>query len=824
MHALHFPGGWCFHHMLPLVVKSRLHNRGVSARSQVCNEPPGVAREEPRGASASTGVYLLWRARHVVHRHPRVRRARLDARASALFCVCTCESHQKVCEEDVPLAWHAAASLACAGPVAILRRRLRRRRKHRHGRCDVSAATSVRRKGAREKQGAVRRDVPQVRGLEASTDGRGCVRRLCVKATVRADTGSVNFTSARSIEDPAGFWADIAEDFYWHKKWDEVGPDYNFDMDKGDVHISWFRGAKTNVCYNAVDRHVEAGRGNKTALIWEGNSPEESHTVTFSQLKDRVSKLANWLKANDIKKGDDVTMYLPMITELPESMLACARIGAVHSVVFAGFSAEALASRMIDCKTKILLTCSSVMRGKKKIVLKDIVDRALEICESKGFHVETVLVHPNERVDPRTETNMKKGRDRWWDEEVNPMSADCPVEWVDAEDPLFKLYTSGSTGTPKGVLHTTAGYMVGAATTFKYVFDYQPDDVYWCTADCGWITGHSYLTYGPLVHGATTLMFEGVPTYPDAGRCWEVIDKWGVTLFYTAPTAIRSLMGFGDEFVTKYSRKTLRVLGSVGEPINPTAWHWYHSVVGGGRCRIVDTWWQTETGAHMITPLPGAFDEKPGSASFPFFGVVPVIVDEKGNELEGECEGILLIKKPWPSIMRTVAGDHKRFEKTYFSAFKGYFFTSDGCRRDKDGYYWITGRVDDVINVSGHRIGTAEVESALVSHEGCVEAAVVGYDHPVKGQGIYAYVTLLDTHEPSDELKMALKNVVRSVIGPFATPDVIHWAPALPKTRSGKIMRRILRKIAGKKDHEIGDTSTLADPQVVDVLISLRGK
>jgi len=628
----------------------------------------------------------------------------------------------------------------------------------------------------------------------------------------------------RSVEDPAGFWADVADQFHWHKKWEPNHHAYNFDHRKGKVFVEWFKGGETNICYNAVDRHVAAGHGAQPALIFEGNDVDREKTMTYAELQEEVCRLANWLKANGVKKGDCVAIYMPMLLELPIAMLACARIGAVHSVVFGGFSADSLASRIVDCKARVLLTCSGVMRGTKAIELKKIADKACTMAKDQGFNVDTVLVYENDNAVPAADCPFVEGRDQWWQAETEKQPTKCDVEWVPAEHPLFLLYTSGSTGKPKGVLHSTGGYMVSAATTVKHVFNLQPGDVYWCTADCGWITGHSYLTYGPLINRAVNIVFEGVPTHPTPARCWEVVDKHQVKQFYTAPTAIRSLMRSGDQWVKATSRKSLEILGSVGEPINPEAWRWYHEVVGDSRCPIVDTWWQTETGAHMITPLPGAWAEKPGSATLPFFGVQPVIVDDKGNELQGECEGLLMIRAPWPSTLRTVYGDHERYESNYFGPFPGYYFTGDGARRDADGYYWITGRVDDVINVSGHRIGTAEVESALVAHPMCAEAAVVGYDHPIKGQGIYAYVTLMEGVEYSDKLKKELVGSVRATIGAFAAPDVIHWAPGLPKTRSGKIMRRVLRKIASKEEEQLGDVSTLADPSVVEQLVSLRGK
>ncbi|GAQ78587.1 AMP-dependent synthetase and ligase family protein [Klebsormidium nitens] len=630
----------------------------------------------------------------------------------------------------------------------------------------------------------------------------------------------------RSVEDPDGFWSDIASEFHWEQKWDSSKPasSWNLDVRKGPIYVEWFKGGKTNIAYNAVDRHVKAGRGGETAILWEGNDVGRDRKLTFQQLQDEVCQVANYLRSIGVKKGDSVTIYMPMLAELPVTMLACMRIGAVHSVVFAGFSADSLAGRMMDSKPRVVLTCSAVRRGNKVIGLKEIVDKAADICSKQGFDVERVLVYDNENAISREKTPWKDGRDEWWQDRIPSFETESPVEWVDAEDPSFMLYTSGSTGKPKGVLHTTGGYMLGAATSFKYIFDYRPGDVYWCTADCGWITGHTYLTYGPLLNGASIVVFEGVPTYPDAGRCWEIVDKYQVTLFYTAPTAIRALQKSGNSFVTKYSRKSLRVLGSVGEPINPNAWRWYYEVVGDSRCPIVDTWWQTETGSILITPLPGAWPQKPGSATLPFFGVQPAVVDENGREQDGPCSGYLCMKAPPISLMRTLYGDQERYETAYFAPFKGFYFSGDGCRRDEDGYYWLTGRVDDVINVSGHRIGTAEVESALVSHSMCAEAAVVGYDHEIKGQGIYAFVTLMEGVDYSDDLRRQLVTTVRSEIGAFAAPDVIHWAPGLPKTRSGKIMRRILRKIAANQLDELGDTSTLAEPAVVDQLIELRGK
>ncbi|KAB2033343.1 hypothetical protein ES319_D04G010800v1 [Gossypium barbadense] len=626
----------------------------------------------------------------------------------------------------------------------------------------------------------------------------------------------------RSIEDPAGFWSGIASsEFYWKQKWGDQVCSENLDVRKGDIKIEWFKGGITNICYNCLDRNIDAGLADKIALYWESNEPGFDAHLTYSQLLHRVCQLANYLKSIGVRKGDAVIVYLPMLMELPITMLACARIGAVHSVVFAGFSSESLAQRIVDCKPKVVITCNAVKRGPKTIHLKDIVDAALVESAKNGISIDVCLTYENQSALKKESTKWQEGRDVWWEDVVPKYPTTCDVEWVDAEDPLFLLYTSGSTGKPKGVLHTTGGYMVYTATTFKYAFDYKESDVYWCTADCGWITGHSYVTYGPMLNGATVVVYEGAPNYPDSGRCWDIVDKYKVTIFYTAPTLVRSLMRDGDEYVTRYSRKSLRVLGSVGEPINPSAWRWFFNVVGGSRCPISDTWWQTETGGFMITPLPGAWPQKPGSATFPFFGVQPVIVDEKGTEIDGECSGYLCVKGSWPGAFRTLYGDHERYETTYFRPFPGYYFTGDGCSRDKDGYHWLTGRVDDVINVSGHRIGTAEVESALVSHPQCAEAAVVGVEHEVKGQGIYAFVTLVEGVPYSEELRKSLILTVRNQIGAFAAPDKIHWAPGLPKTRSGKIMRRILRKIASIQLDELGDISTLAEPGVVDQLIAL---
>lgn len=613
---------------------------------------------------------------------------------------------------------------------------------------------------------------------------------------------------ARSIEDPDGFWLEQAQRLDWSKA-PSKGGEWSYDP----VDIKWFADGSLNLCYNAVDRHV-AERGDTTALIFEPDDPATTgRSLTYRELQAEVIEMANALKTLGVTRGERVTIYMPMVIEGVLAMLACARIGAIHSVVFGGFSPEALAGRITDCESRFVVTADSGLRGGKPIPLKANVDAALAI---DGVDVSGVLVVKHTGAD----IAMQDGRDQWYHDVRS--DADCPCEDMNAEDPLFILYTSGSTGKPKGVLHTTGGYGVWTATTFNYIFDYQPGEVFWCSADIGWVTGHSYIVYGPLMNGATQIVFEGVPNYPDHGRFWDVIDKHKVNIFYTAPTAIRALMREGDDFVTSRSRKSLRLLGTVGEPINPEAWRWYHEVVGEGCCPIIDTWWQTETGGCMITTLPAAHDMKPGSAGRPMFGVRPQLVDNEGGVLVGATSGNLCLTHSWPGQARTVYGDHERFEQTYFSTYTGKYFTGDGCRRDEDGYYWITGRVDDVINVSGHRMGTAEVESALVLHPLVSEAAVVGYPHDIKGQGIYCYVTLNADVEPSDELAAALRQHVRKEIGPIATPDHIHLTPALPKTRSGKIMRRILRKIAEKDFRSLGDTSTLADPSVVDRLIEGR--
>jgi acetyl-CoA synthetase len=630
-----------------------------------------------------------------------------------------------------------------------------------------------------------------------------------VAANAYINNDKYNEMYERSIADPEGFWAEQAEEFIdWFEPWTKV---WDWDYDK--ANIAWFEGAKLNVSYNCLDRHL-ATRGDQVAVIWEGDDPSADKKITYRQLHEDVCKFANVLKARGVKKGDRVSIYMPMVSEVVVAILACARIGAVHSIVFGGFSPEALKDRILDSDCRVVITADEGLRGARPVPLKANTDKALESCPN----VHTVVTVKCTGGD----IAWHEQRDVWYHDLMADASSDCPAEPMDAEDPLFILYTSGSTGKPKGVLHTTGGYILYAAMTHKYVFDCHDGDVFWCTADVGWVTGHSYVVYGPLANGATTLVFEGIPTYPDAGRFWQVVDKHQVNIFYTAPTALRALMGQGNALVEKTSRKSLKLLGTVGEPINPEAWEWYYHVVGEERCPIVDTWWQTETGGILITPLPGATKLKPGSATRPFFGIVPEIVDADGKVLEGAAEGNLCIRQPWPGQMRTLFGDHQRFKETYFSTYKGKYFTGDGARRDADGYYWITGRVDDVINISGHRMGTAEVESALVLHESVAEAAVVGFPHDIKGQGIYAYVTLMAGTEGSEELRKELVALVRSEIGPFASPDVIQWAPGLPKTRSGKIMRRILRKVAANELDTLGDTSTLADSSVVDDLIANR--
>ena len=619
----------------------------------------------------------------------------------------------------------------------------------------------------------------------------------------------------RSLEDSDAFWAEEAEKrLHWYKKWDKVQ-----DHDFANGKIRWFEGGKLNVAYNCVDRHVEAGLGDKVAYYFEGDSPDQTETITYKQLWEQVTKFANVLKKKGVKRGDRVVIYLPMIPSLPVSMLACARIGAIHCVVFGGFSSDALRDRAVDAGAKLMITCDTGLRGSKRVPVKANADAALAECPD----ITTCIVVKHTGAE---DIAWVDGRDVWYEEEMaaSDITTDCPPEEMDAEDPLFILYTSGSTGKPKGVMHTTAGYLLYGAMTHELIFDYHPEQVYWCTADIGWVTGHTYIVYGPLANAATGILFEGVPSYPTPDRFWMVVEKYKANIFYTAPTALRAVAREGDDWVTKHDLSSLRVLGTVGEPINPEVWLWYHDLIGGGRCPIVDTWWQTETGGILITPLPGAMKIKPGSATLPFFGVEPVLVDEDGVEITGPGVGNLCMRRPWPGMMRGVYGDQQRFKETYFIQYPGLYFTGDGCRRDEDGYHWITGRVDDVINVSGHRMGTAEVESALVSHDKVAEAAVVGMPHQIKGQGIYAYVTLNAGIEPSDELKKELVKHVRAEIGPIATPDVIQWAHGLPKTRSGKIMRRILKKIAANDIDDLGDTSTLADPSVVDDLVENRAQ
>ena len=619
-----------------------------------------------------------------------------------------------------------------------------------------------------------------------------------------------------SVNSPDEFWAEQAERFCWFKRWDQVRS-YNYDVTQGDIQIEWFKGGQCNITSNCLDRHLET-RGGQTAILWEGNEPGENKSLTYRELHQEVCKFANVLKSHGVKKGDRVSIYMPMVIELSIAMLACARIGAIHSIVFGGFSSTALADRIVDSSCTVVITTDGGFRGAKAIPIKANADEAMTLAEKQGVHVKTCVVV--QRVGEKVSVLMKNGRDLWWHDEMSKADPVCEPEVMESEDPLFILYTSGSTGKPKGVMHTTAGYMIYTALTHRYVFDYHQGDIWWCTADIGWVTGHSYIVYAPLANGATTVMFEGVPTYPDAGRFWDVVDRLKITQFYTAPTAIRALMSCGEDFPSKYDLSTLRVLGSVGEPINPEAWRWYHKNIGKGKCPIVDTWWQTETGGILITPLPGCTPAKPGSATLPFFGIKPTVIEaETGKVIEGNgVTGVLALSEPWPGQMRTIYGDHDRFEETYFKLYPRYYFTGDGCRRDEDGYYWITGRVDDVINVSGHRIGTAEIESALVLHEAVAEAAVVGFPHEIKGQGIYAYVSLMEGVSASDELQKKLIKFVRKEIGPIAAPDVIQWAPALPKTRSGKIMRRILRKIAANEAEQLGDISTLADPSVVENL------
>ncbi|XP_053338617.1 acetyl-coenzyme A synthetase, cytoplasmic isoform X2 [Clarias gariepinus] len=640
----------------------------------------------------------------------------------------------------------------------------------------------------------------------------------------------------KSVDSPEEFWADVAKEFFWKTKYTGKFMDYNFDVTQGEIYIKCMEGATTNICYNVLDHNVhEKKLGDRVAFYWEGNEPGDEKMVTYRQLLQQVCKFANVLKSLGVKKGDRVSIYMPMVVELVVAMLACARIGAVHSIVFAGFSAESLCERIIDSQCCLLITADGFYRGDKLISLKVIAEEALQKCKEKSFPIHRciVLKHllkdeaeasmspPAKRCCPDLQVPWNPEVDVWWHTLMDGASDECDPVWCESEDPLFILYTSGSTGKPKGVLHTVSGYMLYVAVTFKMVFDYHPDDIFWCTADIGWITGHSYITYGPLANGATSVLFEGLPTYPDVSRMWEIVDKYKVSKFYTAPTAIRLLMKYGSEPVNKFKRKSLKILGTVGEPINPEAWQWYYNVVGEKRCPIVDTFWQTETGGHVLTPLPAAIPLKPGSATFPFFGVVPAILNESGEELEGPNEGYLVFKQPWPGMMRTVYRNHQRFETTYFKTFPGYYVTGDGCRRDKDGYYWITGRIDDMLNVSGHLLSTAEVESALVEHEAVAEAAVVGTPHPVKGESLYCFVTLNDGINYTATLEAELKKQVREKIGAIATPDYMQNAPGLPKTRSGKIMRRLLRKIASNQQ-DLGDVSTLADSTVIEHLFENR--
>eukprot|EP01094_Clydonella_sp_ATCC50884_P023171 TRINITY_DN5491_c1_g1_i1.p1 TRINITY_DN5491_c1_g1~~TRINITY_DN5491_c1_g1_i1.p1 ORF type:complete len:689 (+),score=197.22 TRINITY_DN5491_c1_g1_i1:62-2068(+) len=624
----------------------------------------------------------------------------------------------------------------------------------------------------------------------------------------------------KSLEEPEAFWREVSDRFHWSRPWTKLST-HNFDHRTGKVAIEWFADGETNVAYNCLDRHIEAGHGERVAFFFEGNDVSVQQTVTYSQLRDRVNKLANVLRASGVKRGDTVAIYMPMIVEQAVALLACARIGAVHSVVFGGFSSGALSARIIDSKTRVLITADGNFRGQKFINLKGIADEAVKLSAEGGVVVDCVLVARNVGDAAPVAVHMREGRDVWLCEATAGASTECDTEWVNSEHPLFVLYTSGSTGTPKGVIHSTGGYMVWASNTHKMTFDYHEGDVYWCTADIGWITGHSYIVYGPLLNGAVSVLFEGIPTYPDAGRFWDMVDRYQVKQFYTAPTAIRALMRYGDSFVTKYKRTSLAILGTVGEPINPEAWRWYYDVVGNGTCSVVDTWWQTETGGHMLTPLPGCTPMKPGSATLPMLGVEPVVLDKDGNELSGKCEGFLAIKRSWPGQMRTVYNNYPRFVGAYFERFPGYYFSGDGCRRDQDGFYWITGRVDDVMNVSGHRIGTAEVESAIVSHASVAEAAVVSVPHDLKGESLYAFVVLGEGVAFTKELQQEMRLAVRTTVGAFAAPDTFqHATSGLPKTRSGKIMRRILRKIARQETEHLGDVSTLSDSQCIEDLIA----
>ncbi|GFR51481.1 hypothetical protein Agub_g13891 [Astrephomene gubernaculifera] len=632
----------------------------------------------------------------------------------------------------------------------------------------------------------------------------------------------------RSLEDPEGFWGDMAQDYYWQDKFPARGHmKYNTDVRKGPVSIEFYLGGTTNISYNCLDRWVAAGRGDEPCVYWEGNDEDERRIVTYKEMLDEVCRLSNWMLSRGVKRGDAVTIYLPMVPELPAAMMACARIGAVHSVVFAGFSAESMAQRIMDCNGKMVLTASGIMRGTKPVLLKEIVEDALTICKKQNHQVTSVLCLEVANAVPASKTPFDSSRDIWWADVIPKQSTVCPPTWLNAEDRSFLLYTSGSTGKPKGVVHTVGGYMVGAGVSCRYLYDMRPGDVAFTTADCGWITGHTYLAYGPLLCGCAIVMMGGIPNYPDGGRCWRMCERYKVRQFYTAPTVLRSLLQLGDKWPKASNLKSVRILASAGEPMNEHAWHWFNDMIGGKNAPIIDTWWQTETGMAAITPQPGAWNNnKPGSAGIPFFGICPVVLDPNtGKEMPpGPAEGVLVLKGAWPSMMRTLHGDHDRYEQVYFVPYKGYYFTGDGCRRDADGQYWITGRVDDVINVSGHRIGTAEVESALTEHPDCAEAAVIGVDHPLKGQAIYAFVTVCSPEKQTAAMRKVLNDHVRKAIGPFAVPEVIHWAPGLPKTRSGKIMRRVLRKIASHEEKELGDISTLADPGVVETLISLRGK
>ncbi|KAK9813629.1 hypothetical protein WJX73_000834 [Symbiochloris irregularis] len=637
------------------------------------------------------------------------------------------------------------------------------------------------------------------------------------------DRGAYEALYKGSIQEPDKFWGKQGSQYAWKQQFQEQHVDCNIDVRRGKIRSRWFAGGLTNLAFNCLDRHVEDGRGDQPCFLWEGNDVGQDRVLTYRDTLAEVCRLGNWLRSQGISKGDVVAIYMPMVAELPIAMLACVRIGAIHNVVFGGFSADALAARVADSRARIIITSSTSVRGKKSTPLKQIVDQACKLASKEGFKVDKVLVLEHSAL-PKGKTPWTQGRDLWWADELSQQKPQCDVEWLPAEAPSFLLYTSGSTGKPKGVQHSTGGFMVGAGTTAKYVFDLQPGDVFWCTADCGWITGHTYLTYAPLLLGATSVIFEGVPVHPDPGRVWQIVAKYKVRQLYTAPTLIRALEAQDHKWVTKHDRSSLKLLGTVGEPINPRAWQWFHEVVGESRCPIVDTWWQTETGMIMIAALPGAWPLKPGCATLPLFGVLPVLLDSEGKEIKGAGEGVLVLKQAWPAMMQTLLNNQQRFEETYFAPQKGFYFTGDGARRDEDGYIWITGRVDDVINVSGHRVGTAEVEGALSSHAACDEAAVVGVEHKVKGQGIYAFVTLHSDSDYSDATRKELVKLVREQIGAFAAPDTIHWAPGLPKTRSGKILRRVLLKIAKGETKDLGDLSSLADSSVVDKLIERRGK